>query len=211
MTHQIPSTPRPWYRRWPAIAGASVLGAALVAGTASAATTAFSHPAQRPVAATVPAKPTPAVPAPTPKTVPAASAPAAPAPVAPAAPVINIYNTPPSSGYVYVPEYNAPSYVTANEATVQQYYAYLNAHDYQDAWNMGGNTLNGYTGYQAWVDGYATTSWITLGSTWQYYPNSNAIQVTITAGQFNGSVNTYTGYYTVSNGSITGANITQTS
>ena len=121
-------------------------------------------------------------------------------------------NNPPapsSTVYVPIPAY-APVYVTDNQAVVQQYYADLNSHDYASAWALGGNNLNGYSGYDAWVAGYSTTSWVTLG-TWEYYPGSNAIQVTITAGQSDGSVRTYQGSYTVYNGVITSASIVQTS
>ena len=58
--------------------------------------------------------------------------------------------------------------------------------------------------------GYATTSWDTL-STWSYYPGSNAVGVTISATETDGSVQTYSGSYTVYNGVITSGDLVQTS
>jgi hypothetical protein len=191
-----------------AVSGALLVGAS--GGTALALT--GNHHAA-PVAAAAPAAPAktaqPAAPAKTAAPVPAPST-RAPAPAA--GPTIIINNNPPAPGntvYVPIPAY-APVYVTDNQAVVQHYYADLNSQDYQAAWALGGDNLNGSSGYDAWVAGYSTTSWITLG-TWEYYPGSNAIQVTITAGQSDGSVRTYQGSYTVIGGVIVGASIVQTS
>jgi hypothetical protein len=195
-----------------AVGSALLLGAG--AGTAMALTSAHGTP----VAAAAPVAPAktaqPAAPAKTaaPAPAPSTSAPAAQAPAPAAGPTIIINNNPPAPGntvYVPIPAY-APVYVTDNQAVVQQYYADLNSQDYQAAWALGGDNLNGSSGYDAWVAGYSTTSWITLG-TWEYYPGSNAIQVTVTAGQSDGSVRTYQGTYTVINGVIVGASIVQTS
>ena len=123
--------------------------------------------------------------------------------------IINQAPQPSSTVYVPIPAY-APAYVTSNQGVVQQYYADLNNHDYAAAWALGGSNLNGGSGYDAWVAGYATTSWITLDS-WDYYPGYNAVGVTITAGQSDGTVKTYSGSYTVSGGVITSASITQAS
>ncbi len=105
---------------------------------------------------------------------------------------------------------DAPAYFTTNQDVVQQYYSYINAKDFQSAWNMGGSSLSNGTGYQAWMSGYSTTSWVDL-STWDYYPGYNAVGVTITATQADGSVRTYSGSYTIYNGAITSASIVQTS
>jgi hypothetical protein len=172
-------------------------------GTTTALAVTGSHSAPR-AAVTAPASPAAA---------PKASPPAQP----PVKITINntptiIVQAPPAPGstvYVPVPAY-APQYVADNEAVVRQYYQDINSHDYASAWAMGGSNLNGGTGYDAWVAGYATTSWDSL-STWQYYPGSNAVQVTITATETDGSVRTYAGSYTVSNGVITGGNLEQTS
>jgi hypothetical protein len=122
--------------------------------------------------------------------------------------IINQAPQPGSTVYVPVPAY-APAYVTTNQGVVQQYYDYINAKDFSSAWAMGGRYIGG-SDYNAWVAGYSTTSYVAL-STWDYYPGYNAVGVTITATQTDGSVRTYEGSYTVNGGDITSASITQVS
>lgn len=93
------------------------------------------------------------------------------------------------------------------ENTVLAYYGDLNAKDFTDAWNIGGSNLNGGSGYAAWVHGYDTTANIDVGA---YSWNGAAVETTIVATQTDGSVKTYAGTYTVENGAITSANMTQT-
>ena len=171
-------------------------------GTAPAAAAAPARTATPPLAVTPPAPKAKAAPAPASST---HNGPTYNGPVT----IINQAPQPGSTVYVPVPAY-APAYFTTNQDVVQQYYSYINAKDFSSAWNMGGSTLSGGSGYQAWVNGYSTTSWVTLG-TWDYYPGYNAVGVTITATQTDGSVRTYSGSYTVYNGSITSASIVQTS
>lgn len=92
---------------------------------------------------------------------------------------------------------------------VTQFYQDITDQDYQAAWALGGDNVSSGVGYQAWVAGYATTASMTLG-TFSYW-GSDQVQVEITALQSDGSVNTYTGAYTVGNSVITSANIAQTS
>ena len=199
------------------IAVAVAAGAVLLGGGSAASTLALaghSAPAVAPATAS-PAKPTPASPPATPK---ATAKPARPATQAPAhaggttyngpVTIINQAPQPGSTVYVPIPSY-APAYVTTNQGVVQQYYDYLNTKNFSAAWAMGGRYIGG-SDYASWAAGYATTSWITL-STWDYYPGYNAVGVTITAGQSDGSVRTYAGSYTVSGGVITSASITQAS
>jgi hypothetical protein len=196
---------------------AAVFGGALILGSGAAAAgilVASSHSAViavAPAAHAAPAKTTPA-PVPT-KTVTVPPAAPAQAPASAAQPGITIINNPPAAGstvYVPVPEYNVPAYVTTNETVVQQYYQFLNNQDFQDAWDLGGSNVSGGVGYDAWVAGYSGTARISL-STWAYDPNSNAVEVTITALQDGGTTNVYQGTYTVENDVIVGANIVQTS
>ena len=194
--------------------GATVLAATFVLGGGAAAAgvlTSGGSPAvaQQPAAATAPATPSASA-SPSPKATPSGSSgthngPTYNGPVT----IINQAPQPGSTVYVPVPS-SAPAYFTSNQDVVQEYYAYLNNKDFRAAWGLGGNNLNHGTGYDAWVAGYSTTSWITLG-TWEYYPGYNAVGVTITAGQTDGSVRTYAGSYTVSNGVITSASIVQAS
>jgi hypothetical protein len=124
---------------------------------------------------------------------------------------VTIITTAPSAGstvYVPVPA-SAPYYVTTNQGVVQQYYDYINAKNFSAAWDMGGQYIGG-SDYNAWAAGYSTTSYVAL-STWDYYPGYNAVGVTISATQSDGSVRTYAGSYTVSGGVITSASIKQIS
>jgi hypothetical protein len=194
--------------------GATVLAATFVLGGGAAAAGALTSGgspavAQQPAAATAPAAPSASA-SPSPKATPSGSSgthngPTYNGPVT----IINQAPQPGSTVYVPVPS-SAPAYFTSSQDVVQEYYAYLNNKDFQAAWGLGGNNLNHGTGYDAWVAGYSTTSWITLG-TWEYYPGYNAVGVTITAGQTDGSVRTYSGSYTVNNGVITSASIVQAS
>jgi hypothetical protein len=95
------------------------------------------------------------------------------------------------------------------EAVVTQFYQDITNHDYQAAWALGGDNLNGGVGYDNWVAGYATTASISLGT----FSSSGSDQVTVSlsADQTDGSTTTYLGTYTVQNGVIVSANITQTS
>src|SRR2546429_628889 len=201
--------------RWtPMTIGATVLAATFVLGGGAAAAgvlTSGGSPAvaQQPAAATAPATPSVSA-SPSPKATPSGSSGTPNGPTY-NGPVTIINNAPQPGSTVYVPiPSNAPSYVISSKDTVQEYYVYLNNKDFRAAWSLGGSNLNGGVGYDAWVAGYSTTSWITL-STWDYYPGYNAVGVTITAGQTDGSVRTYSGSYTVNNGVITSASIVQTS
>lgn len=160
---------------------------ALAAGLTACGSTLAPTGAPRSVV-TVTAKPTPAVtktvtPTPTP-TVTKTVAPAAPAPVTPAPQLLNA------------------------QAVVTQYYADINAGDYADAWNLGGDNIGG-SGYYGWVAGYGTTASVSLNS-WSNF-SSNQVTVQLVATQDNGAVYTYTGTYTVQGGVIVSANIVQNS
>ena len=131
-------------------------------------------------------------------------------PTPPAAPkaVVPRTTTPAPAKIVYVPvPASAPSSIVNAEAVVTQYYQDITDHDYSAAWALGGSNLSGGAGYSSWVAGYATTASISLG-TFSYF-GSDQVQVVITALQTDGSTSTYQGTYTVENGQITSANITQ--
>jgi hypothetical protein len=148
-------------------------------------------------------------------TAPAGTAPAKTAtPAPPAAPKAVVPRTttpapaPAPAKVVYVPvPASAPSSIVNAEAVVTQYYQDITDHNYSAAWALGGSNLSGGVGYSSWVAGYATTASISLG-TFSYF-GSDQVQVVITALQTGGSTNTYQGTYTVENGQITSANITQ--
>ena len=118
---------------------------------------------------------------------PAAAAPAAPA-SAPAAP--------PATQF------------TNSVAVVDQFYQDITDHNYAAAWALGGDNIGG-TDYNAWVAGYSTTESITLSNTSEW--GSGQVGADLSAFQSDGSIKAYSGTYTVSNGVIINANITQTS
>ena len=89
-------------------------------------------------------------------------------------------------------------------AVVDQYLSDLNSGDYADAWNLGGDNLNGASGYYAWVAGYSTTS----SMSWSVRDLGNGVAaVNLTADQTDGSTNIYSGTCTVSNGVIVSSNL----
>lgn len=98
--------------------------------------------------------------------------------------------------------------MTNASAIVMQFYQDLSNHDYADAWSLGGDNIGG-SDYNGWAAGYATTASITVTSygTW----NDGTVWAHISALQTDGTTRTYRGTYTVANGVIISANITQTS
>jgi len=103
---------------------------------------------------------------------------------------------------------HATPQLTSGVAVVSQFYQDLTNHDYWDAWQLGGDNIGG-SDYNSWVAGYATTASIDITSygTW----NDGTVWADISATQTDGSIRTYSGTYTVANGVIVLANITQTS
>ncbi len=95
------------------------------------------------------------------------------------------------------------------EAVVTQFYQDITDQNYQAAWALGGDNLNGGVGYSQWVAGYATTASISLGTFSQF--GSDQVQVSLSALQTDGTTTTYEGTYTVQNGVIVSADIVQTS
>jgi hypothetical protein len=95
-----------------------------------------------------------------------------------------------------------------SKAVVDQFYLDLNARNYQAAWRLGGSNLSGGAGYSTWAAGYASTASISASTV---QDTGGTVSATITAIQADGTVKTYAGTYTVGNGVITAARITQTS
>jgi hypothetical protein len=94
---------------------------------------------------------------------------------------------------------------SAPAATVQAYVAAINAHDYAKAWDLGGN----HTGqpYSMFVQGYSGTAHDSLTV---LSVSGNVVTAQLTATQTDGTVKTYQGAYTVSNGIITHFDIHRT-
>lgn len=106
---------------------------------------------------------------------------------------------------------NNPPFTDAS-AVVVQYYQDVTDQNYAAAWAIGGNNLAALNGqsYGQWVAGYQdTTASINVNTASNF--DSDTAEVTISAVQLDGTINTYAGTYTVTNGIITGADIQQTS
>jgi tRNA A-37 threonylcarbamoyl transferase component Bud32 len=95
-----------------------------------------------------------------------------------------------------------PPAVSTPGTVVQQYFAAINAHDYQKAWNLGGK--NQGQSYQKFVDGFSGTAQdiITILST-----SGNVVTAHLTATQTVGPAKHFQGTYTVANGEITFTNV----
>jgi hypothetical protein len=115
--------------------------------------------------------------------------------------------------YVPAPQQAAPPapvparQFTNGPAVVLQFYQDLNDHNYQAAWNLGGDNIGG-SDYNGWVAGYATTASVTVDAYGTY--DDGTVWTHLSAVQTDGSVKTYDGTYTVSSGVIVSANMVQT-
>jgi hypothetical protein len=87
-------------------------------------------------------------------------------------------------------------------AAVQDYYAAINAHDYQEAWSLGGKNLSG--SYDSFVQGFANTAHdsITVASL-----AGNTVIILIDSTQTDGTQEYFTGSYTVQNDEIASADV----
>ena len=164
---------------------------AVGAGTAGYAIATKTAVKERPVAAVHVAKPKPKVPA-------------DPKPRHHRPRVKTVYVQPAAPAPAPAPQ---PQMTNAS-AVVMQFYQDLSNHDYADAWSLGGDNIGG-SDYNGWVAGYATTASVDVTSygTW----NDGTVWADISALQTDGTTRTYSGTYTVANGVIISANITQTS
>ncbi|RSN13862.1 hypothetical protein DMC63_25550 [Streptomyces sp. WAC 05977] len=117
---------------------------------------------------------------------------------------------PPNTIVIQPPAVAAPPqtvYVTPSvpvAQTVIAFYDAINRRDFLTAWNLGGQRLAKGGSYASWASGYASTSWVavTVRSV-----SGNTVYVGLSARQTDGSLRTFSGSYTVSGGTITGANM----
>jgi hypothetical protein len=95
-----------------------------------------------------------------------------------------------------------PAAVPTPASVVQQYFAAINAHDYQKAWNLGGK--NQGQSYLKFIDGFSGTAQdtITILST-----SGNIVTAHLTATQTDGPAKYFQGTYTVTNGEITSTHV----
>ena len=101
------------------------------------------------------------------------------------------------------PATSAPVTSLGPAATVQAYFAAINAHDYAKAWALGGKNT-GSSSYSSFVNGFNDTAKddVTVVSV-----VGNVVTVKLAATQTDGSVQHYQGTYTVTNGVITQGHI----
>ncbi|HEU5357118.1 MAG TPA: hypothetical protein VFU65_21790 [Actinocrinis sp.] len=100
----------------------------------------------------------------------------------------------------------SPSLGSQDPATVVlAYFAAINAQNYQQAWDLGGKNLD--SSYQNFVSGFSNTS---QDSATTQDIDTNTASVQLTATQTDGSVQNFSGTFTVAAGVITGASMQQT-
>jgi serine/threonine protein kinase len=100
------------------------------------------------------------------------------------------------------PATSAPATALGPAATVQAYFAAINAHNYARAWALGGkNTGGSYSSFANGFNGTAKDS-VTVVSV-----AGDAVSVKLAATQTDGSVKYYQGTYTVTDGVITQSHI----
>jgi len=124
------------------------------------------------------------------------SAAATTTPVAPSPPTVTATATvqaPTQTQTVYAaPADGAGGDSSTAEAVVEQYYAAVNAQEYQAAWELGGQNMS--PSYDAFVAGYADTMYTQAQVT---STDGETVYVRVDAERYDGSTATYTGSYTV--------------
>ena len=95
-----------------------------------------------------------------------------------------------------------PTITNSPVAVVEDYFAAINAHDYQTAWALGGVNLS--SSYATFVQGFSTTANDKLTS---ISAQGNIVYVAFIATQTSGDQPSYGGNYTVSNGVIVAADV----
>ncbi|WP_285501607.1 hypothetical protein [Streptomyces sp. NBRC 13847] len=91
-------------------------------------------------------------------------------------------------------------------ATVREYYQDINARDFTAAWDLGGKNIGG-SSFSTWSSGFASTSYIALTAV--NADSAGRVDAVLHATQSDGSVRVYHGTYTVSDGVIVSADISQ--
>jgi hypothetical protein len=96
----------------------------------------------------------------------------------------------------------APATPSSASAVVQNYYAAINAHDYQSAWSIGGKNLAG--SYDSFVKGFANTASdsVTVTSV-----SGDTVMIQLDSTQTDGTHGYFTGTYTVQNDEIVSADV----
>jgi hypothetical protein len=170
-------------------------GALSLAGLLPACASGSGHAAPA-VTKTITVSPKASVKPPTQTTAPATTAPASAAPR-------------PTPTPAPVPSASSPAGIQAVTpwAVVSEYYGDIESGDYADAYALlSSGSVTGQT-YQQFVNGFACTSYDNLS---ELGTAGDTVTISLDATQCDGTVNQYQGTYTVQNGLITGADVTQT-
>jgi hypothetical protein len=95
-----------------------------------------------------------------------------------------------------------PATPSSASVVVQDYYAAINAHDYQSAWSIGGKNLAG--SYDSFVNGFANTASdsVTVTSV-----SGDTVMIQLDSTQTDGTHGYFTGTYTVQNDEIVSADV----
>ncbi|MFJ5800555.1 hypothetical protein [Streptomyces decoyicus] len=91
-------------------------------------------------------------------------------------------------------------------AIVEEFYRDINNRDFSAAWDLGGRNIGGNS-YAKWVAGYDTTASIELSAV--NAESTGQVSAVVHATQSDGSVRLYQGTYTVSDGEIVSADISE--
>ncbi|MFF3544274.1 hypothetical protein [Streptomyces platensis] len=128
-------------------------------------------------------------------------------------PPTDLYSTPPTYTET-LPPTDFPSPTPSDlspspdnaSAVVEEYYRDINARDFSAAWDLGGKNIGG-SSYSEWKSGFGTTVNIELSAVND--GSSGQVSAVLRATQTDGSVRVYQGTYTVSDGAIVSADISQ--
>lgn len=91
-------------------------------------------------------------------------------------------------------------------ATVREYYQDINDRNFTAAWDLGGKNIGG-SSFSRWSSGYGSTAYISLTAV--NADSSGRVDAVLHATQSDGSIRVYHGTYTVSDGAIVSADISQ--
>ena len=97
-----------------------------------------------------------------------------------------------------------PPPVASPASVVEAYFAAINAHDYAEAWSLGGDNLGG--SYAKFAAGYADTASDALTVVGV---SGHDVSIDLTATNTDGSEQSFAGTYVVSGGHITSASVSQ--
>ncbi|MEX2970158.1 hypothetical protein [Streptomyces sp. C184] len=91
-------------------------------------------------------------------------------------------------------------------AVVKEFYQDINTRNFSAAWGLGGKNIGG-SSFSRWKSGYDTTAYISLSAV--NTEDTGKVRAILNATQNNGSVKVFHGTYTVSDGAIVSADITE--